>query len=279
MIDSHFHIWHLARNDYGWLTPDLAPIYRDVAIEDWIHASCPHGVTHGIVVQAAPTKEETLFLLEQAARFPKQVLGVVGWVDLTAPDAIAHIAALAKHPQLRALRPMLQDIADPDWILQPAVIAALKTLPALNLAFDALVKPVHLTRIVQLAKQIPDLRIIIDHGGKPDIPADTFGEWAQMMAWLSEHPNVWCKLSGLLNESGTPPSLAACEPYITHILTCFEGRALWGSDWPVLELAGNYAQWVNHCKAQIAHHKADPAQVFNNAAIAAYALHAHGCQQ
>jgi L-fuconolactonase len=167
----------------------------------------------------------------------------------------------------------LQDIADPDWILQADVIAALATLPALNLSFDALVKPVHLTRIAEIAKQLPDLRIIIDHGGKPDMPADSFPEWAQMMAWLSEFPNVWCKLSGLLNESGTPPSLAVCEPYITHILTCFQSRTLWGSDWPVLELAGNYAQWVTHCKAQIAHHRADPQQVFRNAALDAYALH------
>jgi L-fuconolactonase len=272
MIDSHFHIWQLARNDYGWLTPALAPIYRDVAIEDWIHASTSHGVTHGIIVQAAPTKAETQFLLEQADRFPKQILGVVGWVDLTADDAIEQIATLAKHPKLRALRPMLQDIADPDWILQPNVVKALATLPALNLSFDALVKPVHLTRIAELAKQIPDLRIIIDHGAKPDMPADAFPEWAQMMAWLSEHPNVWCKLSGLLNESGNPPSLAACEPYITQILTCFQGRTLWGSDWPVLELAGNYAEWINHCKAQITQHKADHQQVFRNAAIAAYAL-------
>ena len=272
MIDSHFHIWQLARNDYGWLTPECAPIYRDVAIDDWIHTASPHGVTHGIVVQAAPTRQETLFILEQAVRFPEQILGVVGWVDLTAADAVEQIASLAQHKQLLGLRPMLQDIADPDWILQPAVVAALSTLPALNLAFDALVKPVHLTRIVELAKRIPDLRIIIDHGGKPDMPADMFGEWAQMMACLSELPNVWCKLSGLLNESGTPPSLSACEPYITQILTCFEGRTLWGSDWPVLELAGEYGQWIAHCKAQVAHHQADPQQVFKNAALAAYAL-------
>lgn len=272
MIDSHFHIWKLSRNDYDWLTPALAPIYRDVAIEDWIAQSSTTAIKQGILVQAAPTIEETHFLLEQAARFPKQIIGVVGWVDLMASDAIAQIATLAQNKILRSLRPMLQDISDPDWILQPQVIAALKTLPAHNLSFDALVKPGHLTRVDQLAKQIPDLRIIIDHGAKPDIAAHGFDEWAQMMAWLSEHPNVWCKLSGLVNESGTPPSFAACAPYIAHILTCFQGRVLWGSDWPVLELAGTYRDWLATAQERVTHHKANADDVFHNAALAAYGI-------
>jgi L-fuconolactonase len=272
IIDSHFHIWQLARNDYGWLTPALAPIYHDVAIDDWISQSSPHGVTHGILVQAAPTLAETHFLCDQAARYPQQILGVVGWVDLSAADAIQQLANIAQRPQIRAIRPMLQDIADPDWILQTTVLNALATLPHLNLSFDALVKPIHLTRIIALAKQLPELRIIIDHGAKPDMPANAFSEWAQMMACLSEYPNVWCKLSGLLNESGTPPSLAACTPYIQQILTCFEGRTLWGSDWPVLALAGNYAQWVKHCKTMIAQHHADAHSVFYQAACDAYDL-------
>src|SRR5450830_10104 len=272
MIDSHFHIWQLQRGDYGWLTPQCGRIYRDVSVADWqaqAQVNTPgQGVSHGILVQAAPSVAENELLLQQAALHPQQLLGVVGWVDLAADDAPARIAELARNPLLLGVRPMLQDIADPHWIVQPKVLAALATLPQHDLSFDALVKPVHLPHIGRLAKLLPALRIVIDHGAKPDIGGGDFAEWAQAMAWLSEYPNVWCKLSGLLNESGTPSSPAACTAYMTHILTCFSGRTLWGSDWPVLELAGNYGDWLTQCRRLADALRADPEEVFTRAAQA-----------
>ena len=104
MIDAHFHIWQLARADYGWLTPAAGSIYRDVGLDDWRRVSAPCGVTAGILVQAAPTDSETRFLLRQAHAAP-DVLGVVGWVELLAADAPARIRAMALDPKLRGLRP------------------------------------------------------------------------------------------------------------------------------------------------------------------------------
>lgn len=281
MIDSHFHIWQLARGDYGWLTPALAPIYRDVGVTDWqVHASAA-GVRRGILVQAAPSAAETDFLLAQAELHEEQVLGVVGWADLAADDAVERIAALARHPKLLGLRPMLQDIADPDWIVQPSVLRALAALPGHDLSFDALIKPEHLPRIERLAAALPALRIVIDHGAKPDISAGAFEPWASALQQLAAHGNVHCKLSGLVTESGQPPSLAACAPYVMHILDCFPGRVLWGSDWPVLELAGaelagNYAGWLAFCRERVAQHGNDANDVFHHAALRAYGLVQHG---
>lgn len=272
MIDSHFHIWQLQRGDYGWLTPDSGSIFRDVGVADWQAQAGASAVSHGILVQAAPSVAETEFLLQQAALHPQHILGVVGWVDLAADDARVRIAQLARNPLLLGVRPMLQDIADPRWIMQPNVVAALATLPAHGLSFDALVRPLHLPHIGRLAELLPDLRIIIDHGAKPDMVNGVFEEWAQAMAWLSEYPNVWCKLSGLLNESGTPPSPAACTAYMKHILTCFSGRTLWGSDWPVLELAGDYGDWLVRCRQLVTGLRAAPEDVFTRAAQAAYRL-------
>lgn len=274
MIDSHFHIWQLQRGDYGWLTPDSGSIFRDVGVADWQAQATANdnGIRHGILVQAAPSVAETEFLLQQAALYPQHILGVVGWVDLAADDAPARIAQLAANPLLLGVRPMLQDIADPRWIMQPKVLNALAALPQYDLSFDALVRPVHLPHIGRLAELLPELRIIIDHGAKPDMVDGVFEEWAQAMAWLSEYPNVWCKLSGLLNESGTPPSPAACTAYMKHILTCFSGRTLWGSDWPVLELAGDYSDWLAHCRRLVTELRAAPEDVFTRAAQAAYRL-------
>ena len=109
MIDAHFHIWQLDRGDYGWLTPALGAIHRDVSLDDWRRARATSGITAGLLVQAAPTEAETCFLLDQARDAP-DVLGVVGWVDLQASDAPRRIRALATDPKLRGLRPMLQDL-------------------------------------------------------------------------------------------------------------------------------------------------------------------------
>lgn len=243
MIDAHFHIWRLDRGDYGWLTPALAPLYRDVGLEDWRAVARPCGVTAGVLVQAAPTEAETAFLLEQAEAAP-DVPGVVGWVDLLAPDAPARIAALAARPKLRGLRPMLQDIPDPDWILQEALAPGLRAMQAHGLAFDALVRPVHLPRVAELVRRHPGLRVVIDHAAKPAIAAGQWDDWQQGLAVLARAPQVFCKLSGLWTEAAPATPVDGLQAYIDEVRRLFgPARLLWGSDWPVLERAGSHAAW------------------------------------
>jgi len=242
-IDAHLHCWELARGDYGWLTPALAPIYRDITVADWQAESQPLGVRGGVLVQTAPTEAETQFLLAQADANPA-VLGVVGWADFLAADAPARIAALARHPRLKGLRPMLQDIADPEWILQPAAAPALRAMADCGLVFDALVKPVHLPHILTLAGRHPELRMVIDHGAKPDIAAGQWQPWADGMTRIANETQAMCKLSGLLTEAGPRPAPGAVRRWAEHVLQSFgAGRVIWGSDWPVLELAAPYALW------------------------------------
>lgn len=243
MVDAHFHCWKLARADYGWLTSALAPIYRDVAVADWQAQAAPHGVTGGVLVQAAPTEAETHFLLTQADANPA-VLGVVGWVDLLAPHAPARIHALAQHPRLKGLRPMLQDISDPAWILQPALAPALHAVVECALVFDALVKAEHLPHLLTLAQRHPGLRMVIDHAAKPDIAAGQWQPWADSLARMAHETQALCKLSGLMTEAGPNPPDGAVQRWGQHVLQSFGAqRVLWGSDWPVLELSGSYAGW------------------------------------
>jgi L-fuconolactonase len=243
MIDAHFHSWLLSRGDYGWLTPALPVIYRDVSIADWQAQAAPHGVKAGVLVQAAPTEAETQWLLTQAQNHPA-VLGVVGWADLLAPDAPARIRALAANPKLKGLRPMLQDIADPDWILQAALAPALQTMSDLGLVLDALIKPLHLPRLLTLAARYPALKLVIDHAAKPDIAAGQWEPWAGDLARVARQTQAVCKISGLLTEAGPKPNPDAAQRWAAHVLQVFgEDRVMWGSDWPVLELAGSYSDW------------------------------------
>ena len=243
MIDAHLHSWLLSRGDYGWLTPALPAIYRDVSIPDWQAQAAAHGITGGVLVQAAPTESETQWLLAQAQQHPA-VLGVVGWADMPAPDAPARIRALAANPKLKGLRPMLQDIADPDWILQAALAPALQTMSDLGLVLDALIKPLHLPRLLTLAARYPALTLVIDHAAKPDIDAGQWEPWASDLARVARQTQAVCKISGLLTEAGPQPRPDAAQRWAAHVLQVFgEDRVIWGSDWPVLELASSYSAW------------------------------------
>lgn len=251
LVDAHFHAWRLDRADYGWLTPALAPIYRDVSIVDWERQSRPCGVVAGVLVQAAPNEAETAYLLAMAQAH-ESVIGVVGWVDLLAPDASQSIERLAAHPKLRGLRPMLQDIADAKWILQPALDPALEAMVRCGLVFDALVKPVHLPHIVELARRHPKLTLVIDHAGKPDVAGRMWQPWADDLVRVAAETSAVCKLSGLLTEAGSTPAPDAARRWAAHALRCFgPQRVLWGSDWPVLELAADYGIWWRETQAML----------------------------
>ena len=244
LIDAHQHFWQIARGDYGWLTPALGPIHRDFGPADLQPLIRRHGIAATILVQAAPTVAETRFLLSIAAAEPA-VAGVVGWADFEAADAPAAIAALAADPLLVGLRPMVQDIADDDWLVRPDIEPAFAALTAHGLVFDALVLPRHLPRLLTVAKRHPELGIVIDHLAKPAIAEGRLDPWREDMAALAVLPNVACKLSGLVTEAGPGWTVDRLGPYVDHVLAAFgPERVLWGSDWPVATLAARYEDWV-----------------------------------
>ena len=154
-VDAHHHLWHPARGDYGWLTPDLTALYRAFEAEDLQPLLKAAEIDATILVQAAPTDAETDYLLAIAQKTP-WIAGVVGWTDLAAPDAPARVARLAQSPRLVGLRPMLQDLPDPNWILRAEAGDGLSAMAAHGLVFDALVRESQLPAIVQLAKRFPD---------------------------------------------------------------------------------------------------------------------------
>ena len=239
-IDAHQHFWRLDRGDYGWLTPELAAIYRDFGPADLAPALARNAIDRTILVQAAPTLAETDYLLGLAAAHPG-IAGVVGWCDFT---HAAPVEKLARNRLLVGLRPMVQDIADDDWLLRPDLAPAFEALVAHNIVFDALVLPRHLPRLRALADRYPTLAIVVDHAAKPHLRERRFDPWRADMAALAERPNVACKFSGLATERGADWTPADLAPVAEHLLATFgRARLLWGSDWPVLELAGSYDAW------------------------------------
>lgn len=240
-IDAHHHVWRIDRGDYGWLTPDL-PICRDYALDDL--RPLLGDITATVLVQAAPTEAETRFLLEVARASSGLVRGVVGWTDFAAADAAVRIAALSRIPLLKGLRPMLQDLRDPAWILRPEVQPALIEMAARGLAFDALIRPAQLPVLGELLRRHPTLRVAIDHAAKPDIAGGAFQPWASDIERLARETQAVCKFSGLVTEAAPGWTVDDLRPFADHLLAAFgPQRLMWGSDWPVVTLAGGYARW------------------------------------
>lgn len=251
IVDAHQHFWDPARGDYGWLTPDN-PIHRVFSTADLRPLLVQSGVNATILVQAAPTPGETDYMLSIARKTP-WVLGVVGWIDLLALGAADEVRRRAGDPHFLGVRPMLQDLEDPDWIRQRALDPALNAIAAEGLVFDALIVPHQIDAVTELAARHPQLSIVLDHGAKPKLgQVDAMAAWVRDLEKLARAPNVSCKLSGLLTE--LPPG-GSQDDVIGAIGMLFDlfgsSRLLWGSDWPVLTLAGDYAAWFALARATI----------------------------
>ncbi|WP_420013081.1 amidohydrolase family protein [Tateyamaria sp.] len=242
-IDTHQHFWKLDRGDYGWLTPELAPLYRDFAPSDLKPLLDAAGIDGTIAVQAADTEAETEYLLSLTQEHD-WIVGVVGWVDLEAPSAVDSLYRLAAHPKLVGIRPMIQDLADDAWMLRDAIAPALAAMAALDLTFDALVMPRHLVHLKAFLARYPDLRVVVDHCAKPEIRNQAFEPWASDMTQIAANPQVFCKVSGLVTEANADWTAEDLAPYVAHVVQAFgPARVLFGSDWPVVNLASEYGQW------------------------------------
>lgn len=242
-IDAHQHFWRLARGDYGWLTPDQGALWRDFGPDDLAPLLAATGVQKTILVQAAPTTAETRFLLEIAEK-TAWVAGVVGWIDFEAEGAADHVARLASDPGLVGLRPMIQDLPDPEWMLRSDLASPLNAMARAHLAFDALVTPQHLPSLLRFLGAYPELRVVIDHGAKPRIARGELPDWSRAMRELAAGSDAVCKLSGLVTEAGPSWTIGNLKPYVDVLLETFgPARLMWGSDWPVLNLTSSYAAW------------------------------------
>ena len=257
IVDAHHHLWQRSRGDYHWLdsraNPALAPIDRDYLLHDYQPLAAAHGVTASVAVQAAETVAETRWLLTQTHATGGLIQGVVGWLEMTAATAPKVLAELAQDRLLRAIRPMLQDIPDVDWVLQPRLDAAFRAIIEHGLAFDLLIRPPHLASSLTLLTRYPQLRAIVDHCAKPDIAQGAWQPWADGMRRIARQTAAFCKLSGLATEARPDWKIDHLRPYVEHVIDCFgPQRVVWGSDWPVMTLNSGYEQWLDATQELIA---------------------------
>jgi L-fuconolactonase len=272
IVDAHHHFWDPALAEYPWLTDELAEIRRAFRPDDLRLLLAEQGVDRTVLVQTRSSIEETREFLATAAA-TDFVAGVVGWVDLTAPDVAAQLGSLLASPDgrwLAGIRHQVHDEPDPDWLLRDNVRRGLRAVGEAGLAYDLLVRPRELPAALLTARELPDVRFVIDHVAKPRIRAGDDPEWAERLAPFSDLANVHCKLSGLVTEADwerwRPDDLA---PFVGRALAWFgPERVMFGSDWPVCLLAASYGEVLAALRAA-----ADvPAAAFGDNAARFYGL-------
>lgn len=245
-VDAHQHFWNLDEVEYPWLSgSEYGPIQRDFGPEDLEPLLHHAGIARTITVQAANSFAETNAMLARAERH-SWIAGVIGWVPLLAPpEAERALERYVGHPAFRGVRHLVHGEADPDWLLRGAVRESLGLLAECGIVFEIpAVFPRHLLHVPELAGELPALRIVIDHLAKPPIATGELEPWAAELTAAAAHPNVYAKISGL-NTAADPDEWSAedLRPFVDVALDAFgPDRLMFGSDWPVCLMAGDYAR-------------------------------------
>ncbi|RZK61656.1 MAG: amidohydrolase [Hymenobacter sp.] len=273
-IDAHQHFWHYEARRDAWITPDMAAIRRDFGPADLQPLLARHGFAGCVAVQASQTEAETDTLLAHAAAHPF-IRGVVGWVDLQAPAVAERLAHYRQFGVLKGFRHVLQGEADRALMLTPAFRRGLAALGPLGFTYDLLILPDQLGYARQLAADFPNQPFLLDHLAKPPIRSRAVADWAAGVRALAAQGNTWCKVSGLVTEAAWDTwQCADFRPYLDVVFEAFgPGRVVFGSDWPVCNVAGGYAAVVDLARHYLAAFSAtEQAQFWGGNAAAFYSL-------
>jgi len=277
-IDSHHHIWNLTNRDQEWIAGDaMQPIRRNFSISDLEDVSTSSRIDKTILVQTVTDYAETPELLEIAQS--EQLVGaVVGWLKIDAPDAISHLHRYLDLPggeYLKGIRDIAQDHPDPNYLAKPETIANVRKLGELGITYDLLTKIPELPAAIELVRACPDVQFVMDHISKPRIAKQEMEPWKTLMSELATFPNVLCKVSGLVTEANWNEwQVKDFKPYVDHVIEIFTPqRLMFGSDWPVANLGGTYAEVVELAEALTSGFSPSESESFwHKTAAAAYRL-------
>lgn len=258
IIDAHHHFWNYTNEDYGWIDNSMSRIRRDFLPSDLKETIQAAGVDRVISVQARQSLEETDWLLKLSEE-NDFIMGITGWLPLMDKNIETYLDRYSSFKKLKAVRHVIHDELDDDFILRKDFNQGVSRLLQHNLVYEILIFEKHLPQTIKFVDQHPKQIFVLDHIGKPRIKENILSPWRESMAELAKRENVFCKLSGMVTEADfmlwTPSQL---QPYVEVLIDLFGAeRLMFGSDWPVCLVATEYDQWLNIVKEFIQHLSGD----------------------
>jgi L-fuconolactonase len=279
-IDTHQFFWRYKEQEYGhmfpWTLPDMERLKEDHLPDDLLPLLQRAGIDGTVAVQVRQTMEETRWLLELAEQYPF-ILGVVGWVDLCNPDVRQQLERFCPHPKLCSIRYKLENEPDVRFMLRQDFVRGIGTLAEFGLPFELLIRSKHLPVASELAGKFPAQQFVLNHIGKPPIKTGQLSPWDTDVRRLASHPNVSCKISGMVGEADWEAwKPADFRPYLDVVLEGFGSKRLMvGSDWPECTLAGTYGEVMQLAGDYIGQlSEAEQADIWANNAVEVYSLQA-----
>ena len=243
-IDSHQHFWKFDPVRDSWIDETMSNIQRDFLPEDLLPILNENQFSGCVAVQASQSEEETHFLLELASK-NDFIKAVVGWVDLRDENISDRLQHFTAHKKLKGFRHVVQGEAD-DFMYGEAFRRGIKALTAFDYTYDILIFERQLSAAVSLVSDFPDQKFVVDHIAKPDIKSGSINSWKKGIEEIAKYDNVWCKISGMVTEADWKNWKAEdLKPYLDVIFENFSiDKILYGSDWPVLNVASDYHEVV-----------------------------------
>lgn len=243
IIDSHQHFWKYERKKHSWIDDDMKVIRKDFLPSDLQKVYAKNSIDGCVAVQADQTLAETDFLIDLASK-NDFIKGIVGWVDLRGKDIEEVLEKYSKNNVVKGFRHVVQGEADHNFLLRPNILRGISALEKHNFTYDILVFPHQLGAVFEFVKRFPNQKFVIDHMAKPYIKDGFFDGWAILMQEIAKHKNVFCKVSGMITETDYKNwTSEEINPYLDLVFNAFGAdRILFGSDWPVCLVAGNYSQ-------------------------------------
>lgn len=253
LVDAHHHVWDLDVRPQPWLDePGHEPIRRSFGSHTLRSAAtlpiAGRRLTSTVVVQCVTSVPETRDLLALADNDPL-IGAVVGWADLTSPaigDVLDDLRTASGGRYLRTVRHIVQGESEPQWLQRPDVERGLRAVEERGLGYDVLIRSHQFPQAIRLAERFPELPLVLDHAGKPPLARRELSDWARQIRALAGHAQVRCKVSGLVTEADHEKwTVDDIRPVWDVLLSAFgPDRLMFGSDWPVANLAGGWNRWA-----------------------------------
>jgi L-fuconolactonase len=273
-VDAHMHFWDRSLMPYTWLHE--APSIWDPHTPETLRAEAGQSLPEKIVFVecGAPPLKEVEWIEQLAAKEPR-IRAIVAKVTINeGKQTSVDLANLKRHPLVHGVRHHFEHDAS-NYCARPEFIAGVCELAHIDLSFDICCQHRQLPAVIELVRQCPQVRFILDHGGKPAIRDQLLDPWREHIRALAALPNIVCKFSGLVTEANHDRwTRDQLKPYVEHLIETFgPSRLLFGGDWPVAKLASSYQRWLDTAAELVASLSSAARQaIFHDNAILVYRI-------
>ncbi|KJG34616.1 amidohydrolase [Photobacterium angustum] len=253
IIDAHQHYWHYNPSEYDWIDDSMKVLQQDFLPSHYKEEMKGNNIHGSVVVQARQSDQETKWLLDLADH-NEHILGIVGWIDLKSKNLEHQLKEYKASTKLKGFRHVIHDELDIDFMLDLQFINGLRLLNEYNYTYDLLIKSEHLENTIRLIEQLPKMKLVIDHIAKPNIKKKEWDTWAINLKKIAkDYPHVYCKISGIVTEADWYNwKEEELIEYIKYVIDIFgPSRVMFGTDWPVCQVASKINKIIELCEKPI----------------------------